>query len=131
MIRFSCPACGLRLVVQDSGGNAVFECRCGQYVIAPAQTGEPGRLVREDTEGVGARQGVRFLRSLGAVLGASLGLRPGEVEELLGPPDDRRGASFTYTVDLGYRWGSTPWTYALDVAFGGDEPRVVKASLHD
>lgn len=63
--------------------------------------------------------------------GRLLGLRPAEVEELLGPPDYRREATLTYKVDLGHRMGFTPWLYYLDVEFGGDDLQVVQVSLRD
>ena len=63
--------------------------------------------------------------------GRLLGLRPGDVEELLGPPDYRHSVALTYIVDLGYRWGSTPWTYALNVELSGDAQQVIQVNLRD
>ncbi len=40
-----------------------------------------------------------------------------EVIALLGPPDHQRPDTFLYTLDIGQRWGSTPWTYALHINF--------------
>ena len=44
-----------------------------------------------------------------------LGLSKTTVFELLGEPDREQQDVLTYTVDLGYRFGSAPWLYSFDV----------------
>ncbi|QDV35895.1 hypothetical protein [Tautonia plasticadhaerens] len=62
--------------------------------------------------------------------GRLLGLDRGQVLDLLGPPDDRTEDSMSYSVDLGHRFGSTPWLYRLRVEFEG-RGEVERVLLHD
>jgi len=40
-----------------------------------------------------------------------------EVLAMLGPPDRDHGELLFYVVDMGQRFGSTPWTYGLRIYF--------------
>ena len=60
-----------------------------------------------------------------------LGLEATEVVVLLGEPDQKHGfSSFDYTIDLGYRFVSSPWTYSLHLGFGNDG-KVARVELRD
>jgi len=57
-------------------------------------------------------------------------MRP-EVSSILGIPDDTLLNNWRYTVDLGYRFGSSPWTYSLFVIFDSTSNKVQTAYTGD
>lgn len=59
-----------------------------------------------------------------------VGLTHDEVAALLGRPDQNSHAMF-YTVDLGHRFVSEPWTYSLVIEFGSNSQKVTSVMLRD
>lgn len=57
-----------------------------------------------------------------------IGLTRPEVLELLGPPD--HDLDLAYRIDIGFRFGFTPWLYVLNVRFDSTG-RVVRVSATD
>lgn len=62
--------------------------------------------------------------------GRLLGLGREQIIDLLGPPDDQTGASMSYKVDIGHRFGSDPWFYLLRIEFN-ESGEAESVSLHD
>ena len=52
-----------------------------------------------------------------------------EVIAMLGKPDGEYSEVVTYQVDLGHKFGSSPWLYQLNVAF--EDSKAVRVSLTD
>jgi hypothetical protein len=54
-----------------------------------------------------------------------------EAVGLLGPPDQEAERLLTYNVDLGHKFGSTPWLYALQLRIDAASGRVLEAWYTD
>jgi hypothetical protein len=54
-----------------------------------------------------------------------------EVLALLGRPDSISAAEMSYLVDIGMRWGGTPWTYRLIIHFHEAGQKVRDFALMD
>lgn len=72
----------------------------------------------------------RMVRDLTAS-GRLVGLSRDEVVALLGDPDGPYRNEVNYTVDIGQRFGASPWTYTLQVVFDPNTGRVTNAYYHD
>jgi hypothetical protein len=58
------------------------------------------------------------------------GKEQSQVVALLGAPDQSSTGSISYTVDIGHKFGSDPWTYELSIRMD-DSGRVKDYWLHD
>ena len=53
------------------------------------------------------------------------------VREMLGPPLAERDDDWSYQVDIGHRFGSSPWFYDLRILFDEATGKVKSAELLD
>ena len=101
------------------------------YFVGPAMVERIRRTEfdsREWHEGTALQRG-RMAHDL-ASSGRLHGLTQKEVIEILGVPDHQLTIGFGYTVDIGHRFGSTPWLYTLVIRVD-DDGRVNEVYLHD
>ncbi len=118
-------------LISSAAFIAVIVVVAGAVVFGPTMLHSMSKRSFDSNEWKSSDQRVRGQMVEDLEAGKTLdGLWRREVVKLLGSPDLDEGSHISYDIDLGHRFGSTPWLYRFKIEFSG-ENRVTHYYHHD